>query len=51
MDKNAAWKKFIISGSVKDYLDYKKHELINNSDRDEEDDYGELFDNDHRFDS
>jgi len=39
-----------MSGSVKDYLDYKKYELINHSDRDEEDDYGEFFDNDHRID-
>lgn|GEM_PF-5565297 len=50
MDKGSAWQKFMITGSVKDYLNYKKYELLNYSDGDEEYDYGEFGDNDHRLD-
>ncbi len=49
MDTGRAWEKFIMSGSVGDYLNYKKLELQNNSEPDDEDcDYAEPDDNDER---
>ena len=49
MDTGQAWEKFIMSGSVGDYLNYKKIELQNSSESDDEDSsYAEPGDNDER---
>ena len=50
MDTGKAWEKFIMSGSVSDYLNYKKIELLNSGDNEEDSDYAELIDNDGRTD-
>lgn len=49
MDIGKAWEKFIMSGNVCDYLNYKKIELQKRSEYDYEDsDYAELCDNNER---
>ncbi len=49
MDIGRAWEKFIMSGSVGDYLNYKKIELQNSVEPyDEDSDYVEPGDNDER---
>ena len=50
MDMGKAWEKFIMSGSIRDYLNYKKIELQKSGDNDEDSDYAELSDNDGRTD-